>query len=171
MLGLLLSPQTQDPDTHQPVLHHISSTKAAYGKDSATLHNRTQAIYLYLVAILRASTLTPAEKSGFCASAHLGAARVRSTAAQAAMKAHNPEAAAAMVCAVLDTAETRHQGILLASLGVGIREVLSALAGLGPYQRGWLTAVMESIEASGLDPSVISALKREFGPRSSQSPT
>ncbi len=148
-----------------PALHKVCTRNLLVVPDRDMLHKQHQAIYRHLREIVASDNLTEHDKLTLCAAVHRKNFYTRVTAAQAAMKAGNAGAAAAMVAAVLEGSERRRPGAaLLRCLGVPLESVLQALARSSPHGLPWAPRIMAALQDSGLPASQVEKLLREFGP-------
>jgi hypothetical protein len=110
---------------------------------SMEIHRRNQAMQLHLKAILESSVVPMPDKLGHCASAD--PKDPANTAAREALKSGQPGAAAARICAVLEStgphAPPKREA--LKALGVDLQQVFWAVAtSPDPLDREWLPKLM-----------------------------
>ena len=148
-----------------PALHKVCTRNLLVVPDSDMLHKQHQAIYRHLREIVASDRLSERDKGRLCAAVHRKNFYTWVTAAQAAMKAGNAGAAAAMVVAVLEGSEKRKSAAaLLRFLGVPLEQVLHALARSSPQGLPWGPRIMASLHLSGLPSSKVEKLLRDYGP-------
>lgn len=165
-LDLLLAPCPYgSAASPAPVLHRVCDRNLLVVPDRDLLHKQHQAIYRHLCEIVASDHLAERDKVVLCAAVHRKNFYTRVTAAQAAMKAGNAGAAAAMVAAILEGSRKRKSAaVLLKHLGVTLEDVLLALAHSSPQGRPWAPRIMAALPDSGMPASHIQKLLKELGP-------
>lgn len=125
-LKLLLWPVSTRSEFDVPLLHSIAAARQV----DLHCHVRLQqqrTIFGYVHEVAASTNLSVAFKATLCAARHGNPA---TTAAQAAWGNDNPDSVAAMMCGILSAScDALSQQILLQSLGVSVRDVVSASAG------------------------------------------
>lgn len=128
-LALLKLPTPSGPSRGEPILHRVCRDGSFYGKEPILRSGRNHAVFVYLVAIAGAENLTFRQKLILFSSSHRSGYLSRTTtAAQEALKAGNPGAAAAMVCAaILANISSDQTGKLVDSLKIDVDALVKQL--------------------------------------------
>lgn len=160
-LKLLLWPISTRLEFDVPLLHSIATARQFKRMNGELRLQQHRTIFGYVHEIAASTNLSVAFKTMLCAAMHGNPA---TTAAQTALANDNPGAAAAMMCGILGASpDALLSQILLQSLGVSAREVLSALVPTAYREDAqWAPLLLALLDESGLPREEIEPLLLDF---------